>query len=390
VTPTLDILRETFGPIGAASVLAWAAAAVLLLAGTLSRRRWTARLAGLAAAAAAVGLAAIASEGIRAIEIDRSAELAAAEAAGAKKVEARFRSRAAQVRFAEDTAADEADLAGVAEAEQRAAAERAVAEELAKVPAYRSRGRQPRGNPGSGAVPSSPGGGQEPGAAEDGGPAAESGPAVRSLPEPQLLIADRFDRLNRAVAWSLLALAFGMCGLEYIRRYNSTVDAVWTLPLAGTVLDGLTAKEHVGRLPADRLAEFLILAVRKGESFLVFAPHDPCPDRAALDRFGIGPFRWTLPKRTFPAAALAADPGLLETVFETAWFGRGCFVIAGADGADATLAAFVVALVRRSRTRAAARRTLAVVWALPTPPPPAAGDDLEHLAARLNVRWLRT
>jgi hypothetical protein len=386
---TLEILRETFGPVGAASAAAWAAAAVLLIAGLLPRWRWTAGLTAAGAAAAGVGLAAVASERIRAIEVDRSAEVAAAEAAGAEKARERLRSRAAGVRFAEDTAADQADLAGVSVAEERGAYERAVEEQLAKIPAYRSRGKRSRGGQGSAAGAGEPAvrAGEE---GESGEAMAEAGPepTVRSLPESQLRVADRFDRGNRAAAWGLLSLATGLCGLEYVRRFNTAANAVCPLPLAGTVVDGLASKEHLAVLPAARLAGFLDQAVRKGESFIAFTESDPLPGRAELMRIGLGPLRWRLPKRTVSAGSLATDPGLLEIVFETAWFGRGCFVVTG-DEAAAVLEQVAEACRRRSRTRAATRRTLDLVWALPEDPPPAAAADVTRLAGRLNLRWIR-
>ena len=394
---TLDILRETFGLVGAASVAAWTAAAILLGVGLFSPARWTAWLWGLAAAAAGVGLAAVTSESIRSFEVDRSAAVAAAEAAGAEKAQSRLRTRAADIRFAEDTAADQADVAGVSVAEEQGAYERAVEEELAKIPAYRSRGKKVRsGRQAGGDAAGSAG---DDATADDeaaaGGPegsdprAADNPPPVRSLPAAALLVADRFDRANRAVAWGLLSLTAGLCCFEYVRRYNTTTDAVWPVPLAGTFIDGLAVKEHRGLLPADRLPEFLEQAVRKGESFIAFVENDPLPDRDVVDRIALGPLGWRLPKRSFSAAALADDPGLLETVFETAWFGRGCFVITGAEGAADALTAMATECGRRTRTRANARCTVNLVWALPVEPPPTAGEELERLAARVNLRWLR-
>lgn len=68
----------------------------------------------------------------------------AAEAAGAKAVQEKLRSRAANIRFAEDTEVDRSDAAGMTMAEQEGAYERVVEEQLAKIPAYRSRGKNTR------------------------------------------------------------------------------------------------------------------------------------------------------------------------------------------------------------------------------------------------------
>ena len=65
---TLAILWSTFGFLGLASAVAWAAAAVLLVAGFAPRLRWKRWLAAAAAAAAGVLLAAATSESIRAID----------------------------------------------------------------------------------------------------------------------------------------------------------------------------------------------------------------------------------------------------------------------------------------------------------------------------------
>jgi hypothetical protein len=378
VTRILPILWDTLGVAGLLSVAATVAAAALILLGVSRPRRFRAWFAATLAAAAALGLAAVASWQVRTIEVDRSAEVQAAEQAGARAAQEKLRSRAAAIRFAEDTTTDQADVAGVTVAEEEGAYERAVAEELAKQAAYRRGGPKTR----SGRKPVEAGPEPAPGEESAEAPAA----AVRRLPEAQLVIADRYDRVNRAFAWSLFALAAGLCGCEYVRRFNTTTDTVWPLPLAGTVIDGLTAKEHAARLPADRLPEFLELAVRKGETFIAFASGDPLPAAAALDRFSLGPLGWRIPKRPVSAAALVADPGLLETVFETAWFGRGCFVVTGA-GAGTVLERMVEMLELRRRTRAAAGRTLDLVWALAENPPPAA-DRLGRLAPRLNVRWI--
>jgi len=385
VTPIVEILRETFGMVGFASAAAWSAAAALLVAGLRPAWRWPCWLTGVSAAVVGLGLALATSQRIRGIEVDRSAEVAQAQAAGAEKARERLQSRAARVRFAEDAAADRMDLAGVSEAEQQGAYERAVEEELAKVPAYRARGRQSRSR--SEPAGDAPAGDRAAEIVESGDP--EPTAAIRRLPESELIVADRFDRANQAIAWSLVTVAVGLCGLEYVRRYNSTSDAVWPLPWAGTFLDGLAAKEHVARLAPDLVPGFLELSVRKGETFIALVPDDPFPDRQALPRVALGPIRLDLPKRVFSGAELASDPGLAELVFETAWFNRGCFVITGLEEAGPALLQFTMPLVRRGLTRAVAARTLNVVWALPGEPPPQAAEELVHLARRLNVRWVR-
>ena len=245
---TLAILWSTFGFLGLASAVAWAAAAVLLVAGFAPRLRWKRWLAAAAAAAAGVLLAAATSESIRAIEVDRSAEVLAAEEAAAKAAQAKFRDRAAGIRFAEDTAVDQADIAGVSAAEEEGAYERAVADQLAKLPAYARGGRKQRAGRARGEATDKsdePSAARDADATGDASAADESGPKPRMLPEAQLVVADRFDRANRGLAWSLLSLVVGLVGWEYVRRFNTTFDPVWPLPLAGTLIDGAAAKEHM-------------------------------------------------------------------------------------------------------------------------------------------------
>ena len=367
MTATLDTLWKTFGVLGGLSAAAWLAAVLGLVVGTVTSRS------------------------IRSIEVDRSAELRAAELAAAQTAQRRLEGRAVGIRFAEDTAADRADRAGLSAAEAEGAYERAVADELAKIPAYRSRGKQSRtarttATSGTNAAAAMSG--------LDATPAADETkvaevPAPRSLPEAELIVADRYDRANRAIAWTVLSLAVGLCGWEYVRRFNTTFDAVWPVPLAGSPVDGAVAKSHIAEAPRpDSLAAFLATAVRKGESFIVFTAEHPLGGRDRLERFAAGPLRFTLPVRSYPAAAVASDADLAETVFEAAWFGRDAFVLTGAAGADAALAFFAGLLDRRRACRARAHRTLNVAWTLPAAPASGAAARLTLLAAPTNVRWL--
>ncbi len=397
MTSTPAILWETFGLTGLASAVAWALALLFLAAGITRPHRWTRWLLAMGAAIVGVVLAAATSAGIRAIEIDRSAEVLAAEAAGTKAVQEKLRSRAADIRFAEDTAADQADVAGVTVAEEEGAYERAVEEQLAKIPAYRARGKKTRAagktvaNAGDAAASTS---GET---ATEAGPdaaatAAEPERNVRTLPESQLVVADQFDRGNRAAAWTALLFSLGLVGMEYVRRFNSTFDPVWPLPLAGTPIDGIAGKEHVVSLPPgglDALPAWLESLARKGESFLVLSAADLLPGRSDLPRVSLGRWRLSTPLRRFPAADLVADPSLLELAFESAWFGRASSFVIGEQAAGDVLSRLAAALESRRRCRAAAGRTLDIIWALDAEPPAEAAATIARLAAATNVRWVR-
>jgi hypothetical protein len=407
VTSTFAILWETFGLLGLASAAAWAFALLFLVAGIPRRHRWSRWLVATGAAAAGVMLAAATSASIRSIEIDRSAEVLAAEAAGTQAVQEKLRSRAANIRFAEDTVADQADVAGVTVAEEEGAYERAVEEQLEKIPAYRARGKKARASAkaaatGDTAAPSSDAEATNAGGADLAAAVAEPQRDVRKLPESQLMVADRFDRGNRGLAWTALAVALGLIGMEYVRRFSSTFDPVWPLPLTGTPVDGLCGKEHVVSLPPggfEALPAWLESLVRRGESFVLFATNDPLAGRSELPRLSLPQislprvslprFQLSTPVRAFSATDVAADPSLAELAFESAWFGRGSTVITGATAAGDVLAQFAAALESRRHCRAAAGRTLDIIWALDSEPPAAAAATLARLAAATNVRWAR-
>lgn len=374
---TLAILRETFGLVGLLGAAAWLTSIVALAAGGLLASRWRLWCAATALAATAAGLALVTSASIRGIEIDRSTDVRAAEAVAATAAREKFQGRAADIRFAEDTAADRADIAGVTVAEEEGAYERAMAEELAKMPTYRLRGRQQRSGVAAEATPVA---------------ANEVSRPVRMLPQSELVVADRFDRVNRAAAWGTLAMAVGLLGWEYVRRFNSPFESIWPLPLAGTAIDGLSTKPHVCDLSGEAivsLPSWLETIVRKGESFLVFVETDPLPSRDSLPCFTVGPLRWLRALHRFSAERLRADPSLLGLAFESAWFGRGCSIVIGESAAGDLLDQVALTLAQRRACRAATRYTLTIVWSLSIDPPPKADAQIARLAAATNIRWVR-
>jgi hypothetical protein len=288
----------------------------------------------------------------------------------------------------------------VTAADEEGAYERAVAEQLAKLPAYARGGRKERAKR-SPQGDSAKGGGKSVAMADPDATDREIATAddarakPRALPEAQLVVADRFDRANRGLAWSLLSLAVGLVAWEYVRRFNTTFDPVWPLPLAGTLIDGAAAKEHVVTTAAGLsavsggLAGVLEAAVRKGELFILFAASDPLPDQDALPRLAIGPLHWDLPKRSFDVDAVRSDPEIAELVFESAWFGRGAFVlVGGGPAADTVVSGIVAALSRRHQCRAVLRRTVNIVWALDQPLPIATAEKLQLLCRRMNMRLI--
>jgi len=80
-----------------------------------------------------------------------------------------------------------------------------------------------------------------------------------------------------------------------------------------------------------------------------------------------------------------------EFLFESAWFGRYCFVLLG-DGPQVPnrLEALAAFLELRRSTRASARRTVNVLWDLETPIPRDTVERLAPLCRETNFKLLVT
>lgn len=184
--------------------------------------------------------------------------------------------------------------------------------------------------------------------------AAPAAPVVRTLKEPQLVEANRWDRLNLFAARLTLCVAVLLVIWDYFARFNSTFDRWLPLPIAGPWLDAMFPKEMQVILPRTRAAElkpFMDLVLRRGETFLYFGDRDPWE--------GTPPPR--LPKLVRGAEGVT---GAAEFFFDAVWFTRYCVVIT-----DPSMAIRLRDyLLLRHRTRAAARKTVNVVWNFDFPP----------------------
>jgi len=124
----------------------------------------------------------------------------------------------------------------------------------------------------------------------------------------------------------------------------------------------------------DAVREYLHRIAKKGESFIYFGTSDPLGDQTPY-RLRFGPLRlWRLTKtaRNIDEKSLAD-----ETIFESAWVGRGCVVFIGPRSGLA-IKDLHTYLRKRYVPGAPARRTVSVVWALPSALP---RDAVEKLVA---------
>ncbi len=107
----------------------------------------------------------------------------------------------------------------------------------------------------------------------------------RMMKEPDVLRAQRFDRINLFFCRNTLWIAILMILVDYLFRANRTFWTVWPLPLAGRLLDYFHSKQHAVLMEPESpafLKGYMETAVRKGESFLYFGESDPWQAPAVL------------------------------------------------------------------------------------------------------------
>ncbi len=337
---------------------------------------------------AAFGLGMWNSDNVDTIELDRRAEIASARRRQmlARQEEVRkLKSKAADIRFAEDNANDALDLAGYKHKEVKTlTAGDANSPDAPGDYAYRRDGkrlRDPNKIAGDDLLTE---------AVKDqaaGGRRLAGG--ARLLPGPDYVLAGQLDKINRFAVRLTLVVSLMLAAVEYLRRFNFTFGSILPMPIACRAIDSLWPKTHSVYLHAPNgraVREYLETAVRKGESFICLAPADPWPgEDISLGRLPIrGP--WCLRKIACAPGDAAYGSGF---IFESAWFRRYAFVIL-AEELDGPLRAFLGDVIEklhmRRHTRAAAARTLNLLWALPVPPPGEMLEELTFLCRETNLK----
>ena len=372
-----------FGVTGILSILVWLSALVLHIRFARSPRRTSRYWLALGVALLGLWLANVNSGQVNRIRRDQSIELKAArERAEAAAAEA-------EAETVQDTGSHETPQA---EGDARA---------------YRQRGKQTRdaGKSDSGRVS---------GAAER----VEEGTAAtgRMLRPRDLLRANWLDRRNLFGARCVLWLAVLLLVVDYLERFNKVFGAYFPLPIAGRIMDSLWSKPytvHVRSAQQAALKSFLVDTVRKGETFIFFTEKDPWKE-SAIPRLLLPDIRpWLLKlaarlgrRRTAAErAAMRAWPGRVgfrrltkvtcagpgerfdsETAFESAWFGRYCFVVEGHDTGRAWIKDLAAFLSMRQSVLAHVRRTVNVVWGLGSQVPADVMKDLLFLCPETNYR----
>ena len=375
MTAALAKLAHYFGPVGIASIAAWLLALAMALLFILYWRKSKVCTAALVLAIAGLGLSLINSDNVSAIRIDFSQELLAAQ------------QRADREAAEEEQPAkpDEADA--LQEAKRAEAAEKAPADDELQGD-YRRRGKVERdeGKTVTEKINTESTGTED-------RPVQQN---VRTMKMHEVEQANRFDRLNLFCARWTLYLTVLLVVVDYFRRFNKPFESYMPLPLGGRLVDSLFPKSHTvcARGDARRWKQFLLRAVRKGETFIYFCREDPSLPAAqrpslpaALKRLPrFVPVPWRLEKVTCTNGSGDFDD---EFLFESAWFGRYCFVLTG-DGppALARLNGLADFLELRRQTRASAAHTVNVLWDLDSPIPEDTLDRLLPLCRETNFRLI--
>ena len=379
MTTALEKLAYYFQTIGIASVALWMAALLLMAMFICGLRRTLVCWAALLLAIVAIVLANVNSNNVSAIKMDFSEDIQAARQRAAKETDAVEKTEETEETEA-DEEAEEPEDGGAEEAESPTPKQEADAantedggdgnddqgdepsgdEPSDDEPAYsyRQRGKAERT------------GGMKVEEAEkvliatgtDDQPVARN---VRVMKPHEVVHANRLDRANLFFARSTLYLGVLLVVFDYFRRFNRTFESLFPLPIGGWLVDSLFPKTHavcVGGTRKGFWKRHLERVVRKGETFVYFGPSDPWA-KARLGRLPLFPKAiWSLERITQRADNMLFGD---EYLYESAWFGRYCFVIVD-DGrrASKTLAALVDFLQLRHATRASARHTVNVVWDL--------------------------
>jgi len=372
------------------AVFVWAAmlaALAIVAAWALKRREIPLAFAILLLATAAFALGRWNSDNVSGIMEDRSVELTAARQRQihARRAEAmKLRSRAAAIQFAEDDANDAMDAAGYSK-EELSKLQTGSDTNLAE-PAYRRRGKKKR----------------DPNQIDANAPnlqltddmaELEAAARIRKLPGADYVLANQLDLLNRFAVWLTLVTAMLVAAIEYLRRFNRTFGSILPLPIACRAIDAIWPKTHAVLLvPAGdaekAVRDYLDCAVSKGESFILISATDPWPGRDRLPRLPLLRSLWPLRKAVRRPDDPTCAGGL---VFESAWYGRYGFVLL-AEQLDEPLRAVLYGMLEmlrmRHHTRASARRTVNVLWDLPTVMPAKMVEEMILLCRQANFKFV--
>lgn len=360
------------GLVGLISVITWIAAWVVtaIYAGAKKLRLANVSRVALVLALTAFFSAKMASHVISEIEVARTPPPEDPERA--KTLET-MKNRAANVRFAEDSATDRLDIGGASSHELQVAGVATTQSadwRSALVKQKRDAGMSKSASP-TEATATQP---------------AESGEAPvkppRTLPEAEVLRANRLDDINLFITRLTLIVAIVLVLIDYLRRFNQTFTRVLPLPIASPLLDEFFPKSHliaVARKPGQTgpgaIKAFLEKALLKRENFLYMGASDPWSNQDTLPRL-------LVQQKTIRIDKLICDESVSNTfrgfALEAVWHGQAC-VVCPSEASSLTMLEFAASVLGdKNLNIEPALRTVNVVWDFEAAPP----DELLQQLAR--------
>ncbi len=298
---------------------------------------------------------------------------AKAEAQRRARYEARLK-EAPDLQFAEDTEADRLDKAGMTKAQQEDLAGDApeTGPDLVVIDrSYRNRPTEARPEDAKVELKEFEGIRPEQIAAGD-----VDGFALERKRHRAMVRAAWWNAFGARVAGAFLLV---MALLDYLLRFNQTRPRLLTLPLAGRWIDDLFGApkrrtidcRSIGR---GELGRLLLRFVRKGERFIYLGTE-------AIWR-EVNPPRGHEVLSTRDALINHAEE------LDALWFGDRCVSMHRDAAAFSFLRGFAEELRLRADGRAAARRTINIVWAFDRPLPDALFNEIRFLCRETNCRLL--
>lgn len=371
---------NSFSIFGYLSVLLWLAVPLLwLLRQRIKAPGWSA----LAVALLAFSFATINSRShvsrIQAEVADVSADALMQEAAKRKAVEQAREGEVADIRFAEDSADDFIDKAGMDDADRK------YLESLdeSKEPAWKKQ-KKSRGD----ADEESDDledmlGGEEPAEklSTDALPEEKETREPIIMSEAHVATAQRLNSINLNLSFYAILLGAILLITDYLSRANSYARASCPLPLPAAWRNAFTPLPPVviPEKPRRTLTQELAHLARRGDAFVCFTK-----DPAALPN--------TLPtlgKSSRPIDLLRVDGDRISDsfIFESLWYRRTCFVV-DPSRAQTLLTEILKQLELRHTSRARAKQNVHLVWNLAQPPSEKDLATFERLASTTGFSLL--
>ncbi len=365
---------DYFSLTGWISVLVWLIVPVLWVVYSIKGpRRWLCPIA-LVLAIIALLLAKDNSKNyVNLIQPDRTAEMEAEKARQKASLKALKESRGndlSDVRFAEDSASDSLDRAGMDKDDLKY-----LDDQSDSSPSWKN-GKKSRtaGGVDDGSVESAVGGGNaiEASDSEFLDSLAEKVPIVMLADD--LAMANRLDALNLKIIYFLVFFGILMVVIDYLKRANIYSKASLPIPLPSNWLNSLTplppVVERNGSVGLSNLA-------KRGDSFVYLTD-----SKEAADKIPDHYTRISLKQRRVDVLRANAEQGSLDDdfIFETVWYGRSSFVVDSAARSEKLLERFIELLTKRKETRARVRQSVHIVWDLNHPMPEAQKQKLITLA----------